>query len=79
MYKGKVLEAIADFNRTIELNSQIAWAYFNRGLAKVYLGHESEAQKDFDESLRLRPEMKAQLEQRIQLARALRRIGNLQP
>jgi tetratricopeptide (TPR) repeat protein len=79
MYKGKMLEAIADFNRSIEFNPQIAWAYFNRGLANVYLGNESEAQRDFDESLRLRPDMKAQLEQRIQLARQLRRIGNLKP
>ena len=47
------------------------------GDAKVYLGQESEAQKDFDESLRLRPDLKAQLEQRIDLARHLRRVGNL--
>jgi len=63
MYKGKMLEAIADFNR---------------GLAKVYLGSESDAQKDFEQSLKLRPEMKAQLQARIDLARNLRRIGKLQ-
>jgi tetratricopeptide (TPR) repeat protein len=77
MYKGKMLDAIANFNRALELDPQIAWGYFNRGLAKVYLGQESEAQKDFDECLRLRPDMKAQLEPRIQLARQLRRIGDL--
>ena len=76
MLKGKMLEAIADFNRVIELDPQIAWAYFNRGLAKFYVGRESEAQKDFDECLRLRPDMKAKLEYRIYLAKNLRRIGN---
>ena len=78
MLKGKMLEAIEDFNRVVELDPQIPWAYFNRGLAKVYLGRDSEAQTDFDECLRMRPEMKANLDARIDLARKLRRIGNLQ-
>jgi tetratricopeptide (TPR) repeat protein len=78
MFKGQMLQAIADFNRTIELDPHIAWAYFNRGIAKVYLGEESEAKKDFDECLRLKPELKTQLDPRIDLARQLRRIGNKQ-
>jgi tetratricopeptide (TPR) repeat protein len=77
MYKGKMMAAIADFNRAIELDPKIAWAYFNRGLTKVFLGQESEAQKDFDICLKLRPEMKPELDQRITLARQLRRMGNL--
>ena len=67
--------AIDDFNRAIELDPSIAWAYFNRGLVKVYLGDEAAAQKDFDECLRLKPELKSDLELKIDLARHLRRIG----
>jgi tetratricopeptide (TPR) repeat protein len=78
MYKGEMLKAIDDFTRAIECDPQIAWAYFNRGLAKVFLGQESEAQKDFDLCLKLRPDLKTQLDPRITLARHLRRIGNLQ-
>jgi lipoprotein NlpI len=64
--------AIADFTRAIELDPQLTWAYYNRGLAFVYTGNEGEAQKDFDECLRLRPELKAQLDAKIDLARELR-------
>ena len=66
------------FNRVVEFDPQIPWAYFNRGLAKVYLGRDKEAQTDFDECLRMRPEIKADLDARIDLARQLRRIGNSQ-
>jgi hypothetical protein len=38
----------------------------------MYLGNESEAQKDFNECLKLKPGMKAQIDQRIALARELR-------
>ena len=77
MHLGKMLQAIDDFNRALELDSTIPWAYFNRGLANVFLGKEDEAQKDFAESLRLRPELKGEMDRRIDLARHLRRIGNL--
>jgi tetratricopeptide (TPR) repeat protein len=76
MLQGKMLEAINDFNRAIELNPTIALSYFNRGLAKVFLGDEAEAEKDFAESLRLKPELKAEMDRRIDLARHLRKIGN---
>ena len=72
MQKGEVAKSIADFTRAIEHDPRFAWAYFNRGLAKVYLGDEIEAQKDFDECLRLRPDLKAKLDQKIELARYLR-------
>jgi len=77
MHLGKMLQAIDDFNRALELDSTIPWAYFNRGLANVFIGKEDEAQKDFAESLRLRPELKGEMDRRIDLARHLRRIGNL--
>ncbi len=41
MKKGEMAKAIEDFTRAIEHDPEIAWAYFNRGLAKVFLGDES--------------------------------------
>ena len=78
MKKGEMAKAIDDFTRAIEHDPEIAWAYFNRGLAKVYLGDEVEAQKDFDECLRLRPDLKAELESRIELARTTLRSKRIE-
>ena len=75
MYKGEMLRAIDDFNRAVELDPKIAWAYFNRGLIWLYLGEDQRAQRDFNECLRLRPELKKDLDPRIELAKHLRRIG----
>jgi tetratricopeptide (TPR) repeat protein len=75
MFKGEMLKAIEDFNHALELNPKLAWSYCNRGLVKVLMGNESEAQKDFGECLRLKPELKTELDQKIDLARDLRRIG----
>ena len=69
---AKMDRAIADFSRAIELDPQLSWAYYNRGLAFVYTGNESDAQKDFGECLKLRPDLKAQLDAKIDLARELR-------
>jgi tetratricopeptide (TPR) repeat protein len=33
MFKGRMDEAIADFNAAIDRDLKIVWAYFNRGLA----------------------------------------------
>jgi hypothetical protein len=49
------------------------WAYFNRGVAKVYLGNEADAQGDFDKCLQLKPELKNQVTEKVELARHLRR------
>ena len=70
-----VEEAIEDFNRALERNPEIVWAYFNRGLAKVFLGKEEEAQVDFAKCLELRPDLKDQVTEKIELARHLRRLG----
>ena len=71
-----MLEAIDNLNRAIEIDPTIAFSWFNRGLAKVFLGSEAEAELDFAQSLKLKPELKAEMERRIDLARQLRRIGN---
>jgi tetratricopeptide (TPR) repeat protein len=75
MKKGLMQEAINDFNKALELNSEIIWAYFNRGLAKVYLGNEDEAQSDFDAVLKMQPDLRRQVVEKVALARYLRRTG----
>jgi tetratricopeptide (TPR) repeat protein len=72
MCQGKFDQAIADFNHAIELQPGIVWAHFNRGLALLVKGDEVGAQSDFDLCLKLRPSLKAEIEQRIEVARELR-------
>ena len=79
MAKGAMIRAADDFTRAIELDPRIPWAYLNRGLVSVFLGDESKAQKDFDECLKLKPDLKSELERRVVLARALHRIGQPPP
>jgi tetratricopeptide (TPR) repeat protein len=64
-----------DFNRALELNPKIAWGYFNRGLIFIFMGDEKKAQNEFAECLKLKPELKSEVERRATLARALHRIG----
>ncbi|KLI41477.1 tetratricopeptide repeat protein, partial [Brachyspira hyodysenteriae] len=40
-------EAIKDFDKAIELNTNNFMAYYNKGLAKSDLGHNEEAYNDF--------------------------------
>jgi tetratricopeptide (TPR) repeat protein len=73
MYKGYMELAIDSFNQAIANDPTIAWAYFNRAVSKVYLGQEPQA--DVDQCLKLRPDLKGQLDQRLELAKQLRRIA----
>jgi len=47
------------------------WAYFNRGLALVVKGEEARAQADFQKVYSMSPELKSDLERRIQIARSV--------
>ena len=58
--------AISDFTRAIELDPNLAVAYGNRGLARLGLGQEAEAEKDFARCLKLDSSLRSDLEQRIQ-------------
>ena len=54
---GRHEEAVADFDRTIELESNWAEAYHHRGLSKSALGREDEAVADFDRAIELNPDL----------------------
>jgi tetratricopeptide (TPR) repeat protein len=72
MYQSRFDDAISDFNRALERNPELAWAYFNRGLAWVIRGDETRAQADFERCIALKPELKEDLRKRAELARELR-------
>lgn len=73
MYKGDMERAIESFDEAIAHDPAMAWAYFNRAVSKVYLGQDP--QTDVTECVKLRPDLKPQLDQRLGLAKALRRIA----
>jgi Tfp pilus assembly protein PilF len=64
--KSDLSRAVADLTEVIELSPRLAVAYANRGLFRLALGKDDEAEKDFSESLRLDPNLKQTLQQRIQ-------------
>jgi lipoprotein NlpI len=64
--------AIADFDHALELNSQLPNTHMNRGLALLMKYEDARAQKDFDACLEINPALKAELENRIELAKTLR-------
>ena len=48
-------EAIADYDKAIELDPKLAPAYYNRGITYRELGKEEEAKKDFKKAQELDP------------------------
>jgi len=62
---------VRDFNAAIELDPSIAEAYANRGLALMLLGTETEAARDLKKRIELKPEEKAEIERRAEIAKRL--------
>ena len=52
---GQHLAAISDYDKVIQLKSDLAEAYINRGLVKVDLGLYSAAISDYDKAIQLEP------------------------
>jgi tetratricopeptide (TPR) repeat protein len=72
MRKSEFEGALVDFDRALELNPALTFAHMNRGLTLLLQGKDAEAQKDFEQCLALKPDVKAELERRISLAKELR-------
>jgi Flp pilus assembly protein TadD len=53
--KGQYAQAIADFNKAIELNSKDDGAYTNRGVAYSKKGQDNQALADYNKAIELNP------------------------
>jgi tetratricopeptide (TPR) repeat protein len=67
--------ALKDFDTAIELDPGIGEAYVNRGLILILFGRETEAARDLKKGMELKPEAKADIEKRAELAKRLIRDG----
>lgn len=61
--------AFADCSKAIELDPKFPDTYLYRGVTLLYLNKDSEAQKDFDKLLEMKPDAKAIMEQAIEMAK----------
>jgi len=75
MKQGRMEPAVIDFTNALKLDPGRAETYANRGLALLVMGREVEAKTDLEKCLELRPELKSDLERRIELARKLMVLG----
>lgn len=75
MEQGRLEEALVDYDRSIELEPNPARAsiYFNRGRARVGLGHHGDAIADFTRAVEINPTFDSPLSWR---ARAHADLGN---
>lgn len=64
-------DAIADFDMAIQLGRRNVEAYVNRGLTRLLQWKDAEAEKDFKQSIKLNPTLRAELQERIEMAKRL--------
>ncbi|MFH1917859.1 MAG: tetratricopeptide repeat protein, partial [Nanoarchaeota archaeon] len=55
--------AISDYTKAIELNSEYDEAYYNRGLTYILLGKTGEAKKDLLNAVALNPALKTKVKE----------------
>jgi tetratricopeptide (TPR) repeat protein len=67
--KEEWARAEADFTEYIALKSQHADAYASRGIVRFRQGHTNEARQDFEQCLKLNPNLRQSLEQMIEEAK----------
>jgi tetratricopeptide (TPR) repeat protein len=66
-------QAIKDFNKAVELNSEYAVAYYNRGVSYTDLGKHTQALKEYDKAIELNPRYSAAYSNRGNLYTKLRK------
>jgi tetratricopeptide (TPR) repeat protein len=60
--QGDLSAALADFNKAIELQPDLAFAYLDRGETLLKMGKDSEAEKNFAQAIKLDPYLEKTVE-----------------
>jgi tetratricopeptide (TPR) repeat protein len=53
---GNQTQAVLDFDRALEINPELVWAYNGRGIAYGKLGNHNQAISDFDRAIQINPD-----------------------
>ena len=72
---GHYQEAIADFDKAVQLNPETLYTYYKRGEAKAILGEYEAAIADFDKAIQLNPEFAEVSYMRKLMVKALKQKG----
>jgi tetratricopeptide (TPR) repeat protein len=71
---GDIRGSLADFTKAIEIDPANIFAYVNRAYALILLGKDTEAQKDFDQVLKLDPTLRHEVDATIKKAKEERAV-----
>ena len=71
--KENYTAALLDYNRAIALKSDFAEAYTNRAVLYMAMFRDNDSRADYLRAIKLKPEMREQLDALIDRARRLRR------
>jgi tetratricopeptide (TPR) repeat protein len=66
---GDTQGSLADFTKAIEIDPRNVFAYVNRGYALILLSKDDEAQRDFDQVLKLNPTLQPEVDAIIKKAK----------
>ena len=74
--QGKYREAVNAFGQATDIDPQFTNAWFNKILALVHLGKETEALRALDKVIKLNPRDKEALSQRALIVRKMARVSD---
>jgi len=66
---GDTRGSLADFTKAIEIDPRNVFAYVNRGYSLILLGRDNEAQRDFDQVLKLNPTLQPEVDATVKKAK----------
>ena len=75
--EGHYQEAIADFDKAVQLNRETLYIYYIRGSAKAILGEHEAAIADFDKAIQLNPEFAEASDARKRAVKVLKQKGSV--